>query len=90
VFLRRGHSSDDALIAAFNFTPEPRHNHRIGVPGPGTWREILNSDAPLYGGSGQGNLGEVTTHPVASRGHAQSVVITLPPLGMVLLKGRVG
>ena len=54
----------------------------------GDWREILNSDATLYGGSGQGNLGGAGTTPVASHGHAQSIVVTLPPLAIVVFKGR--
>ena len=69
-----------------NFTPVPRHNYRIGVPRGGYWEEMLNSDAPLYGGSGQGNLGGVTAAPVAWHGQAYSLNITLPPLGMVVFK----
>src|SRR5271165_2723668 len=56
-FLRKGTTADDHLLVACNFTPVPRHNYRIGVPRGGRWDELLNSDAPLYGGSGQGNLG---------------------------------
>jgi 1,4-alpha-glucan branching enzyme len=85
VWLRRA-SARDAIVVACNFTPVPRHNRRIGVPASGTWREILNSDAPDYGGSGQGNLGGVRSAPVASHGHAQSIVATLPPLAMVVFK----
>jgi 1,4-alpha-glucan branching enzyme len=85
-FLRRGKLSDDVLVVACNFTPVPRHNYRIGVPRAGQWLEILNSDAPLYGGSGQGNLGSVVSAPVSSHGHAQSIVITLPPLAVVVFK----
>jgi 1,4-alpha-glucan branching enzyme len=86
-FQRTGHSTSDVIVAVFNFTPVPRSSYRIGVPYPGAWREILNSDAPLYGGSGQGNLGGVEAVPVASHGHPHSLVITLPPLAMVLFKG---
>ena len=56
---------DEIILIACNFTPVPRHNYRIGVPRGGYWEEILNSDAPLYGGSGQGNIGGVRTAPVA-------------------------
>jgi 1,4-alpha-glucan branching enzyme len=90
VFQRTGRSSGDVLVVAFNFTPVPRPNYRIGVPGRGRWREILNSDAPLYGGSGQGNLGGAETVPVASHGHPQSILVTLPPLAMVMFKGESG
>ena len=62
----------------------PRRNYRIGVDAPGRWEEILNSDAPLYGGSGQGNLGAAVAAPVPWHGRAQSINVTLPPLGMVV------
>jgi 1,4-alpha-glucan branching enzyme len=87
-YLRRGRSSSEALLVACNFTPVPRQNHRIGVPFRGQWSEILNSDARLYGGSGQGNLGGVRSTPVSSHGHPQSIVITLPPLAFTVFKGR--
>jgi 1,4-alpha-glucan branching enzyme len=87
VFLRRARSRNEAVIAAFNFTPVPRANFRIGVPGRGSWKELLNSDAPLYGGSGQGNLGGVDPVPVAHHGQPQSIVITLPPLAAVFFRG---
>ncbi len=87
VYLRRG-SGADIHVVALNFTPLPRHNYRIGVPAGGEWREILNSDAPLYGGSGQGNLGSVGATPVAWHGHPESLVVTLPPLAMVAFKGE--
>jgi 1,4-alpha-glucan branching enzyme len=84
--LRKGSAPDDLLIAAFNFTPVPRHNYQIGAPVGGHWRELLNSDAPLYGGSGQGNLGGVDASPVGRHGHLHSVTLTLPPLGAIFLK----
>ncbi len=90
VFERRGFSSPDVLLVAFNFTPVPRENHRIGVPHPGVWTEVLNSDAPIYGGSGQGNLGAVESRPVAADGRPQSLVVTLPPLAVVVFKGAPG
>ena len=85
-YLRRGTSTDEVLLVACNFTPVPRHNYRIGVPCAGQWHEVLNSDARLYGGSGQGNLGGVATAPVPSHGHPQSVEVTLPPLSLVVFK----
>jgi 1,4-alpha-glucan branching enzyme len=84
--IRRGRSSDDILVAIFNFTPVPRINYQIGVPKAGRWTELLNSDAPLYGGSGQGNLGAVDAMPVSMHGHLHSVTLTLPPLGALFLK----
>ena len=57
------------------------------MPFPGPWHEILNSDAELYGGSGQGNLGAVDAEPVAWNDRPQSLRVTLPPLGMVAFRG---
>jgi len=74
---------EQVVIVALNFTPVPRHNYAIGVPFGGTWKEILNSDAPLYGGSGQGNMGAVDAAPIPLHGRRHSITITLPPLGAV-------
>ena len=63
--LRKGRSPNDTIAIVCNFTPVPRHNYQIGVPQGGLWEEVLNSDAPLYGGSGQGNLGGVARRPGA-------------------------
>ena len=84
--LRRSSTPNDVLAAVFNFTPVPRHNYQIGVPLGGRWRELVNSDAPLYGGSGMGNMGGVDAVPVGMHGHLHSVTLTLPPLGMLFLK----
>ena len=73
------------VVVALNFTPVPRHNYAIGVPRPGRWREILNSDAAIYGGSGQGNMGGVETAPIPLHGRQWSVNLTIPPLGAVFL-----
>ncbi|MDH5565423.1 MAG: 1,4-alpha-glucan branching protein GlgB [Myxococcales bacterium] len=83
-FIRRARSEEANVVVACNFTPVPRNNFRIGVPCSGRWAEILNSDATLYGGSGQGNLGGVRTTPVAWHGYPCSFVATLPPLAIVL------
>src|SRR5579864_890875 len=84
--MRRARNPSDMLVAVFNFTPVPRNNYGIGVPQGGHWRELLNSDAPLYGGSGQGNLGGADAAPVALHGHRHSLTLTLPPLGALFLK----
>jgi 1,4-alpha-glucan branching enzyme len=85
--LRNGRSGDQVLFVC-SFTPTPRHNYRVGVPRSGRWEEILNSDAPIYGGSGQGNIGEVKTAPIAWHGHPQSLNLTLPPLAMIAFRKR--
>jgi 1,4-alpha-glucan branching enzyme len=86
--MRRASDPDNLVIAAFNFTPVPRYNYQIGVPFPGYWQELLNSDSPDYGGSGQGNLGGVEAAPIGRHGHRHSVTLTLPPLGALFLKHR--
>jgi 1,4-alpha-glucan branching enzyme len=88
--IRRGRSPQDILVGVFNFTPVPRQNYQIGIPSPGRWLEVLNSDAPVYGGSGQGNLGGVEAVPVGMHGHLHSVTLTLPPLGAVFFKPESG
>jgi 1,4-alpha-glucan branching enzyme len=85
-FLRKGRSTGDAVLVICNFTPVLRYNYRVGVPAGGFWRELLNSDATEYGGSGQGNLGGAEAAPVPSHGRDYSLSVTLPPLGMVVFK----
>ena len=87
-FLRKGRSTETVVLFVANYTPIPRRNYRIGVPQAGHWEEILNSDAPLYGGSGQGNIGGAWTTPVYFHGHAQSLNLTLPPLALIALRWR--
>jgi 1,4-alpha-glucan branching enzyme len=84
--VRRSRSNPDQMVvAALNFTPVTRYNYMIGVPRSGRWLEFLNSDAPLYGGSGQGNMGGVDAVPIPLHGRRWSVNLTLPPLGAVFL-----
>ena len=84
-FLRR---ADDAppIAVVCNFTPVPRYNYRLGVPSGGRWRELLNSDAPLYGGSGLGNFGGAQTTPMPYEQFAHSLSITVPPLAVLFFK----
>ena len=85
-FIRRSRSGDSTVLVVCNFTPVPRENYLLGVPHPGYWREVLNSDAPVYGGSGIGNYGGVDSHPVPAHGRFHAIRITLPPLGVVYFK----
>jgi 1,4-alpha-glucan branching enzyme len=85
-FLRRAQNPDDFVVVACNFTPVPRHGYRVGVPAPGLYREILNTDAALYGGSGAGNEGGSRAEPTPWQGQPHSVVLTLPPLATLVLK----
>jgi 1,4-alpha-glucan branching enzyme len=85
-FLRKGKQQNERVAVVCNFTPVPRENYRTGVPHPGYWREILNTDALEHGGSGIGNLGGVHAENIACHGRKQSVNLTLPPLAAVFLK----
>ena len=78
----------DAVVMVFNFTPVPRAEYRVGVPAAGFYAERLNSDSTEYGGGNVGNLGGVTTEPIAAHGFTQSLKLTVPPLGCLLLKRR--
>ena len=80
-----GSPADDLLVVA-NMTPSPRYNYRVGVPASGHWREIFNSDASLYGGSNLGNDGGRWAEAPAAHGQPQALDLTLPPLGLIVLK----
>jgi 1,4-alpha-glucan branching enzyme len=84
--LRKGRSTEGLVLVAANFTPVPRTGFRVGVPREGYWREILNSDASEYGGSGMGNGGGVEAQPVPWHGRPYSLELTLPPLAVVWLR----
>jgi 1,4-alpha-glucan branching enzyme len=87
-FLRKAKEDADRVLVVCNFTPLVRHNYRVGVDGPvgGAWREIYNSDATVFGGSGHGNGGRVAVTPVPWHGRGASLNLTLPPLGALFLK----
>jgi 1,4-alpha-glucan branching enzyme len=85
-FLRRGRNPAEQLLFVYNFTPVVRQNYRIGVSQDGFWKEVLNSDAPLYGGSGQGNFGGLSTAPLPIHGRPFSLNVLLPPLAMVVFQ----
>ncbi|HEY4164718.1 MAG TPA: 1,4-alpha-glucan branching protein GlgB [Dongiaceae bacterium] len=86
-FLRRG-SEDDRrpVLAVCNFTSTPRADYRIGVPLGGKWREKINTDADIYGGSNLGNGGAIETQSVASHGYEMSLQLMLPPLATLFLQ----
>jgi 1,4-alpha-glucan branching enzyme len=84
-FLRKA-PNEDFIACAFNFTPVPRLEYRLGVPRAGFWQELLNSDAADYGGSGMGNLGGVEAREEPWHGRPWSLTIGLPPLGAVFFK----
>lgn len=88
-FLRRARSGKEVILVVCNFTPVPRMNYRVGVPQGGFWKEILNSDAEAYGGSGYGNFGGMEAESSGSHGRPFSLTLTLPPLGIVFLRTSV-
>ena len=86
--LRKSENPKDTVLGVFNFTPVPRSGYRIGVPHGGYWRELLNSDAQEYAGSGMGNLGGVHAEPQPVHGRPYSLRLTLPPLGALFFKAE--
>jgi len=86
--LRKGKSARENIVGVFNFTPVPRTGFRLGVPSGGYWKELLNSDAKEYDGSGMGNLGGVMAEEKPSHGRSHSLSLTLPPLGALFLKAE--
>ena len=85
-FLRTDVSSGHFLIAICNFTPTVQSDYRVGVPQAGRYRERLNSDSKYYGGSNVGNGLGIQSEPIPCHGHPQSIAITLPPLGGLILQ----
>ena len=85
-FIRRPKGRKPFLVFVCNFTPVPRHNYRVGVPDPGIYREILNTDSELWGGSNLGNSGLAGTQPISYNNHYHSLSILLPPLAVVVFE----
>ncbi len=86
--IRKGRTTGDIILVVCNFTPVPLSNYRVGVPRPGFWGELLNSDAKEYGGSGYGNMGGVEATPIPLHGRPHSLTITLPPLAAVFFESE--
>ena len=87
-FLRKGKITGEYLLVVCNFTPIIRYDYRVGVPTGGYWKEVLNSDAGEYGGSGHGNLGGITAMPVPYHGRYHSLPLIVPPLGIIFFKNE--
>jgi len=84
-FLRRSRGGR-FVVSVLNFTPVPRLGYRVGVPVPGRYVELINTDSEIYGGSNLGNAGAVDTEPVTAHGHADSLSLLLPPLSCLMLQ----
>ncbi len=85
-FLRKAKDSTDQIVCLCNFTPVPRYDYRVGVPQDGYYRELINTDSAVYGGSNMGNSGGVQSTPAPCHGQPHSLVVTLPPLSVLFLK----
>jgi 1,4-alpha-glucan branching enzyme len=85
-FMRKSRSARETVVVVLNFTPTPRYSYKVGVPKGGFWRELLNSDAEEFGGSGHGNFGGMDALPVEIHGRPYSLNLTLPPLGALFFK----
>ena len=85
-FARRSEDGKRWVVVACNFSPVVREGWRIGLPKPGKWREVLNTDSRFYGGGDVGNGGGAASEPIPAHGFDQSLRLTVPPLGCLLLK----
>lgn len=85
-YVRFAEDREDFLVIVVNATPVPRHDYRVGVPRPGFYKEILNSDSAIYGGSNVGNAGGTYTEVGQYHSHGQFISLSLPPLGVLVLK----
>jgi len=87
-FIRRAEDPNDFLMFCCNFTPVPRTNYEFGVPEPGFYEEVLNSDSDLWGGSNMGNGGMVSSRPIPRHNRQHSIAVTLPPLSVIAFRKR--
>ncbi|MGD0351749.1 MAG: 1,4-alpha-glucan branching protein GlgB [Verrucomicrobiota bacterium] len=88
-FVRQTADGANQLVVILNLTPVPRPNYRIGLPRAGKWREVLNSDAAIYGGSNQGNLGGVTAEDIPCHNQPHSAEFRLPPLSVIVFQPEI-
>ncbi|MHB8482609.1 MAG: 1,4-alpha-glucan branching protein GlgB [Nitrospiria bacterium] len=87
-FIRKGKTAEDIFLVVCNFTPVIRNRYRIGLPRGGFWKEVLNSDASIYNGSGCGNFGGVEAVFTPAHGRPYSLLLTLPPLGILFFTAK--
>jgi 1,4-alpha-glucan branching enzyme len=85
-YMRFGKDQAAPVMVACNFTPVPRRGYRVGVPKEGYWREVLNSNAAIYGGTDEGNMGGCHTDAIPTHGQNHSLLLDIPPLGIVVFK----
>jgi 1,4-alpha-glucan branching enzyme len=87
-FLRQNADRSRRVLVILNLSPVPRHGYRVGLPAGGYWREVLNSDAAVYGGSNQGNLGGVQAEDYKVHNQPFSAPFTLPPLSAIAFRSE--
>jgi 1,4-alpha-glucan branching enzyme len=87
-FCRFSKNTEESLVIVMNMTPVPREGYCVGVPKAGFYKELLNSDASLYGGTDVGNAGGVKSKKGSMHGMEQSIELTLPPLGMLVMRAE--
>ena len=87
--MRKGVTPDDIVVCAFNFTPVPREGYRIGVPIPGEYEEIFNSDSEHYAGANVGNGSGLGADSIPWQERDYSLLITIPPLGATFLRPKI-
>jgi 1,4-alpha-glucan branching enzyme len=85
-FIRYGRRREEFVVVVCNFTPAPHKGYRIGVPEPGDYLEIFNSDAEIFGGSNMGNGGRINAETTGSHGRPASLCLTIPPLGVLIFR----
>jgi 1,4-alpha-glucan branching enzyme len=87
-FRRQTADGAQQIAVIMNMTPVPRPFYRVGLPKGGKWREVLNSDSKLYGGSNKGNLGRVTAQPIPMHNQSHSAEFLLPPLSVIAFQAE--
>jgi 1,4-alpha-glucan branching enzyme len=85
-YIRKAKDPKNFVVVVVNFTPVPRENYRVGVPQPGFYKEVFNSDSEIYGGSNLGNGGGVHTDSISWMGKTHSLNLALPPLSALIFK----
>ena len=85
-FARQNQDRTSEMVVIMNLTPLPRMHYRVGLPRPGAWREVLNSDASIYGGGNVENFGGVTAEDYNVHNHSYSAEFTLPPMSIMVFQ----
>jgi 1,4-alpha-glucan branching enzyme len=85
-YIRKSRSAEETLLVVCHFSPLLRTNYRVGAPQKGYWREVLNTDAEIFGGAGNGNYGGVETVPIPLHGRPYSLTMTVPPNSVMVFR----